>query len=168
MRSSRLMLLQGSLIALGTDFNNYTPDLRSVGISKPNFDLTVGPKHWRAAEVEIARGVLDGFLSLAFRLSGVGRFSVTGEYLACLIACTVDPSNWMVASQLVAGGLDGVKLLEPGGDSVDAIEIISPARLYSLVLIACDLRATTYDAQEAILDHEQLTTKVVPTAKGKK
>lgn len=148
MRSERLMLLRGSLTAW-SERHVFLDKLDGFGITKADIRDLQAAEFWRAPDVDRMRRALNGCMSVAFQLSGIGVFMVTAEYLAAMIVSVVHPCNWMTASNLVSTGLDGVKIIQPSGDEMAEREMVSSERMHALCLLAATLEPYTTSAVEA-------------------
>ena len=87
-------------------------------------------------------------------MSGIGVFMVTAEYLAAMIVSVTHPCNWLVASNIVSTGLDGVKVIQPNGDEMAEREMVSSERMHALCLVAATLEPYTTSAIEAELPRD--------------
>lgn len=106
----------------------------SLGVSQEDMDHFRGPTVWTADIRVRMRRVLDTVVYGVCDMSMLPRVDVPAEMVAAVVACLVEPSNWIVVAAQCEGLRSARDLAEPEG-SVQ-IERVSAGRMMVLILQA--------------------------------
>lgn len=74
-----------------------------VELSDDDFEFLTGANIWLAAQRTRARNCIEAYAFGALDIIGLPRFPLPAEFVACVIAKAVHPSNWVTASVVMSG-----------------------------------------------------------------
>ena len=106
-----------------------------AGIGAADWEVLKSADYWTRQQADTARSAIDKLLSHSLAASGLPPIQVPAEYVAACIAVVIAPCNWMAACFAARNGLDGRTLVQGNGDLQQQRELVSPERLFALVLL---------------------------------
>lgn len=106
----------------------------SLGVSQEDMDIFRGPLVWTADVRVRMRRVLDAVLYGVCDLSMLPRVDIPAEMVAAVVACLVQPANWLVVAAQQEGLRTARDLAEP--EQQAQIERVSAGRMVTLIIQA--------------------------------
>jgi len=75
----------------------------NVALDKDEIEFIMGQRLWLAQERARVRRGVEAFAFGALDVLGLPRFPLPAEFVACVIATIIHPSNWTVACVVMSG-----------------------------------------------------------------
>lgn len=133
----RFEIVKGSLNALKELDMDYRPEFHGVlGIPEDDWALLRQKQPWLPNQARRARITLERALQEAVRLAEMPVYTLPMEFVAATIATLVEGINQMTAASFTFQAFEGKKLVDGNHNEVDAMEYVTPMRLFTEVLYA--------------------------------
>lgn len=131
-RTTLQMFRAGALVVAHLDDVWGAPH-EKLGIKSEDWTVLRSETAWNAEQATQAFAALPRLLDGSLRAAGLPSMPLCAEYIGAVLCQVVRPVNWLAAATQFRG-LDGKRLIAPGGDDRGSRENISPERLFSLML----------------------------------
>ncbi len=109
-------------------------------VTTAQWEIVTSPNLWIAEHKSTARDVLESIIYGTLDMLGLGRYEVPTEYVAAVIALTVNPCNFLPACSLLSGTTHH-SVDDMSRDSIECIQRTMPRQLFAMVIQATCLSA---------------------------